>query len=147
MMLKPKASSNEAEAKDDSMADYLKYIALNVGFDGLFTKRSPRQMIEGYDDARLEKLSERNLFEGGLAESSSRINLGRLPDKSRVTLLMGNESSNGEADARKVIAWIYGDDKDSQDLPYITIPSRNWQSPSQTAESMLSPHSNAEVTF
>jgi len=39
---------------------------------------------------------------------------------------MGNESSNGEADARAVIAWVYGDDKEAQDLSYITIPSRQW---------------------
>jgi len=82
MMLEPKKTNDHNNIqvyRDVPMAEYLRFVALNVGFDGLFVKRSPREMIEGYDDARLEKLNERNLFEGGLAESSSRLNLGRLP--------------------------------------------------------------------
>ena len=136
------------EDTEDNIADYLKYIALNVGFDGLFTKRTPREMIEGYEDLHLKKVSKRTLYDGGLADRSAKISMGRLPKKSRVTLLMGNESSNGEADARQVISWTYGNDKDSQDLPYITVPERRWQSPDETTISMVSPQGkNNEISF
>jgi len=47
---------------ETNLADYLKYIAVNIGFDSLFVHRTPREMIEGYDDAMLDKLRKENLF-------------------------------------------------------------------------------------
>ena len=34
----------------DSFRSYLRFVTLNYGLTGMFTSRSPREMIEGYDD-------------------------------------------------------------------------------------------------
>ena len=99
-MMLPKELVENAATESAEIDGYLRYVTLNVGFDGLFVRRTPREMIEGYEDGRVEELSRKNLFVGGLARGTARFKLGRLPEKSRVTLLMGNESSDGEADAR-----------------------------------------------
>ena len=77
------------------------------------------------------------------------LKLGKLPEKSRITLLMGDESDDGRADARSVVAWVYGSNgKDKQELPYITVPANKWNSPTNHETELVSPTSDKdEVPF
>ena len=63
--------------------------------------------------------------------------------------MMGDESDDGRADARSVVAWVYGSDgKDKQELPYITMPANKWNSPTNHETQLVSPRSdNKEIPF
>ena len=45
--------------------DYQRYIALNFGFGGLFIKKTPREMIEGYIDPVLQQIYDTPIYMGG----------------------------------------------------------------------------------
>ena len=47
------------------MSGYFNYIAVNIGFDGLFVEKTPRELIEGYMDSTLADLSSKDLYNGG----------------------------------------------------------------------------------
>ena len=79
---------------------YLDYMALNVGFGSLITSRSPREMIEGYSDEKLQEIYQKPLYLGGDINFKPFLNLGRYPETSYVTLLTG---SNGEDKVRTVL--------------------------------------------
>lgn len=48
-------STSAASPSGDLLSSYLGYVAVNVGLDGLFTKRTPQELIEGYKDEALGK--------------------------------------------------------------------------------------------
>ena len=49
----------------DSFRSYLRFVTLNYGLTGMLTYRSPREMIEGYDDPLIMQLSETKIYQGG----------------------------------------------------------------------------------
>ena len=49
----------------DGFDQYLRSVALNFGLSSLLTIRSPKEMIDGYIDPHLEKLSQTSILKGG----------------------------------------------------------------------------------
>ena len=49
----------------------MNHVAINFGLSGLITKRSPREMIEGYVDPLIESLNENPVWKGGDKTMSS----------------------------------------------------------------------------
>ena len=51
---------------ENNIGDYLNYVAVNIGLGGLFTKRTSREIIEGYFDPILTEIdTATNLYYGG----------------------------------------------------------------------------------
>ena len=51
---------------ESEIGDYLKFVAVNIGLGGLFTRRTPCEIIEGYSDPVLTEIeTDTNLYEGG----------------------------------------------------------------------------------
>ena len=53
MLTQTRSETNEVGS--GLLQDYFSYIAVEEAFDGLFVRKSPRDLIEGYHDKRLEE--------------------------------------------------------------------------------------------
>jgi len=56
-------------------ANYFRYITLNIGYGGLFSLNTPRQLIEGYISPILLKMNNMAFYMGGIAFNPSNIAL------------------------------------------------------------------------
>jgi len=45
--------------------EYVRYVTLNLGLEGLFVYKSPRELIEGYTDNLLSNLAKTPVYKGG----------------------------------------------------------------------------------
>ena len=48
-----------------SFQEYIRFATTSYGLTGIFTSRSPREMIEGYVDPIIEKLNGTPVYQGG----------------------------------------------------------------------------------
>lgn len=62
-----------------SFDGYLRSVAINFGLSGVLTIRSPRDMIEGYNDPLIEQLALLPIYEGGDKTTSSFLALNNPP--------------------------------------------------------------------
>ena len=63
----------------ESFQSYLKFVTLNYGVSGMFTYKTPREMIEGYTDPLIAKLNETPVYMGGDQTTSSFLSLDDPP--------------------------------------------------------------------
>ena len=63
----------------ESFRSYLRFVTLNYGLTGMFTHRSPREMIEGYDDPLIMQLNETKIYQGGDQTTPPRLSLDNPP--------------------------------------------------------------------
>lgn len=55
----------QADFNGINTIDYQRFVALNFGLGGLFTQKTPRQMIEGYIDPVLQRIYDTPIYMGG----------------------------------------------------------------------------------
>ena len=91
--------TNHANGGDEQaqalISRYFNYIAVNIGFDGLFVKKSPRDIIEGYTDSKLSDLSTKDLYNGGDIRTDKFVQFGRgrtYPEGNQVAFFTGTKS-------------------------------------------------------
>ena len=61
------------------MDEYLRFVTINFGLSGLLTVRTPREMIEGYNDPLVEVISTTPIYMGGDATTSPFLALNNQP--------------------------------------------------------------------
>ena len=74
------------------LKEYMNHVAINFGLSGLLTRRSPREMIEGYLDPLIETLNETPVYMGGDRTTSPLLSLAKpptLPNNNKVALFTG----------------------------------------------------------
>ena len=75
--------------------DYLRFVTINFGMEGMLTVRSPKEMIEGYTDPLVEELNATPVYMGGDQTSSSFLAIKfppTTPTDNRVTYLTGEDN-------------------------------------------------------
>ena len=63
----------------ESFQSYLRFVTMNFGLTGMFTFRSPREMIEGYNDPLIIQLSETPVYQGGDQTTPAKLALDNPP--------------------------------------------------------------------
>ena len=84
----------------------MNHVAINFGLSGLITKRSPREIIEGYVDPLIETLNETPIWTGGDNTTSPFLSLNKpltLPNDNRVAFFTGEKNSQM---TRKYGKWL-----------------------------------------
>ena len=118
-------SKNTADelSQDELLADYLRYLAVNVGLEPLYGKRTPREMIEGYESPLLTEMTSRSLLEGGMARASPEVSIEWVPRTSQARFKTGADGSQ----PRKILGWNYeGGGSGGKDALSITVPKSKW---------------------
>lgn len=60
------AQNTETNPYDNSVwRDYLRYITIEIAFNGLFIKHTPREVLHGYKDPLITKIKETPIYAGG----------------------------------------------------------------------------------
>ena len=60
--------------------DYLRFVTVNFGLNGLMTERTPREVIEGYEDPLLQRLHDLEVYKGGDSTRPTTLALVSLPN-------------------------------------------------------------------
>ena len=63
----------------ESFQNYIRFITMNYGVTGMFTYKSPREMIEGYEDPLISKLHDTPVYMGGDQTASPILSLDNPP--------------------------------------------------------------------
>jgi len=61
------------------MQNYFRFVTVNYGVTGMFTYKTPREMIEGYSDPIIEKLNATPVYQGGDQLTSPVLSLDNPP--------------------------------------------------------------------
>lgn len=75
--------------------DYQRYIALNFGLGGLFIKKTPREMIEGYVDPVLQQIYDTPIYMGGDQTISPFLSIDKTvthPENNSISFFTGESS-------------------------------------------------------
>jgi hypothetical protein len=87
---------------------YFRYLALNFGLGGFFKLLTPRQVIEGYQDAVLIELQQRPVYMGGDLTVDPWVSIDNnpvsKPANAEVTFNTGTDNSTM---TRQFEAWLY----------------------------------------
>lgn len=63
----------------ENFKEYLRFITIEMGLTGMYTKKSPREMIEGYNDPLIETLYTMPVYMGGDQTTSPFLSLDVAP--------------------------------------------------------------------
>ena len=44
---------------------YLRYVTLQAGLGGIITRKTPREIIEGYNNTLIQNINDLSIFNGG----------------------------------------------------------------------------------
>lgn len=84
-----------------------RYLALNFGLGGWFTKITPRTLIEGYDDPVLKKLSQTPLYLGGDMTVNPWISIdNNTPTKPMNAPISLNTGESDDTLTKQTMSWL-----------------------------------------
>lgn len=67
-LLLPNASTTDQSIEEFNTIEfkrYLKYVAFQAGLNGMFTVKTPDQVVTGYEDTLVKTLAEMPVYKGG----------------------------------------------------------------------------------
>lgn len=111
---------------------YLKYIALNLGLGGLFTLRTPAELIEGYTDPHIEYFSSKPVFTGGDASINPVVKI----DPQNTVSPFGNVVSLFTGESNDALVRTFGLWNGNAN---ITVPGKVYTETKTTEDIFLSP--------
>ena len=115
----------------DHLDEYLRFITINMGLSGVLTKRSPREMIEGYTDPLVEELNQMPIYMGGDQATSPVLALDNPPTHpvpNRITFFTGEDDHSR---TRSYASWL--------ENPSITMQIKEYETINKLKESQISP--------
>jgi hypothetical protein len=100
--------------------EYLRYVAMSYGLNGLFIYATPREFIEGYTDPLLETLSETPVYEGGDQTISPFMSLDAPPTHPKDNSIAFYTGEDDYTLTRAYALWL--------DEDYITVYANDYES-------------------
>jgi len=98
-----KTKDSLKEFNNPQFKRYLKYVAFQAGLNGLFTCKTPRQIIEGYEDPLVKQLAGAEVYLGG--------------DQTQSPFLSSDKSPTNPSD--NTVEFLSGDTPDSSAKSYL----------------------------
>ena len=93
-----------------SFQSYLRYVTLNFGLTGMFTYRTPREMIEGYDDPLIMQLSETPVYQGGDQTTPPKLALDNPPTHPKDNPVSFFTGEDNYKNTRRYASWLESDE-------------------------------------
>ena len=114
-----------------NLQDYLRSVTINFAMSGLVKQRTPRELIEGYNDTMIESLHEVPLYEGGDATAQAYYSLSNPPQRPANSSVAFFTGQNDYKMTRQYATW--------QNTTNIMLNGTYYTSISQTADHQYSP--------
>ena len=99
-----------------NLQDYLKFVTINFGMDSVIVSRTPREIIEGYNDKILQRIHDANPYTGGDKSLDPFVNAASpsslFPANNTVMLLSGEDNHGLK---RSLVKW---NNQSSSTIPY-----------------------------
>ena len=111
--------------------EYIKFVTTSYGLTGIFTHRSPREMIEGYVDPIIEKLNGTPVYQGGDQTTSPLLSLDDPPTHPKDNPISFFTGEGDYKNTRRYASWLESDK--------ITIQKKDYKSISQLYNTTFSP--------
>lgn len=92
------------EFEQEAFKRYLKYVTFQAGLDGMFTVKTPKQIVEGYPDNLVYSLSQQPVYKGGDQTQDPVLSVDQgvtNPRDNEVAYLSGDTSQGNEKDDDK----------------------------------------------
>ena len=125
----------------DGFKKYLKYVTIQGGMFGIFTERTPRELIEGYTDPLIETLTQMPIYQGGDTTNSpflSIIDAPTNPKDNTIAFMQGSGTDDWDYYlTRSYVQWLGNSDvkikgKDYEDLnTTVDVYKDPWSKPVQ----------------
>ena len=104
----------------ESFQSYLRFVTMNFGLTGMFTYRSPREMIEGYDDPLIIQLSETPVYQGGDQTTPPKLALDNPPTHPKDNPVSFFTGEDNYRNTRRYASWL---DSEEIKIQYNTYES------------------------